>query len=161
MLNVLIVFALNFVPLLEARFAIPYGILVLEMSFFSSVLISCIAGLTLSSFLLWFVPQFIWLVKTHIKFLEPLIDKVLERARTKNSEKLALAGNLALITFVAIPLPGSGIFTGSLIAYIFNIPYKRAWILISIGAIVSCVLIGVLTLSGKGLWDIIATVWAA
>ena len=66
-------------------------------------------------------------------------------------------GDIALIVFVAIPLPGSGAWTGSLVAYLFGVKYKKALLLISIGVALSGIIVALLTHLGTSLWDIFLT----
>lgn len=150
----LIIFALNWIPLLEGRFAIPYGILALEMSPTLVVSISILADWCLSATLLCLLPWMAQLMDQYCAPLARLKNWVLKRTRKKFYEKMSTTGDIALITLVALPLPGSGVFTGSLVAYLFGIPFKKAWVLIGIGATVSLVLIGVLTVTGQELWEL-------
>lgn len=50
-------------------------------------------------------------------------------------------GHLALILFVAVPLPGSGAWTGALVAYLFGVERKKAFGLISAGLIIAGTLV--------------------
>ena len=80
--------------------------------------------------------------------------RILEKTRAKHSHKMEVMGDIFLVTFVAIPLPGSGAWTGVLIAYLFGIPYKKALTLISIGVFFSGVIIALLTLFGHEIWNV-------
>jgi len=57
-------------------------------------------------------------------------------------------GYPALVLFVAIPLPLTGAWTGSLIAFLFKIPFKIAFPLISLGVIIAGVIVLALSLAG-------------
>ena len=59
-------------------------------------------------------------------------------------------GAIALITFVAIPLPFTGAWTGSIGAFLFNIPFKKAFPLILLGVLISGAIM--LLLTQTGLW---------
>lgn len=151
--DLIVIFALNWIPLLEGRFAIPYGILVLEVSPYTVVITSILADWTLSATLLHLLPISALLMDRYCPPLAQLKNWVLERTRKKFYQKLSTTGDVALITLVALPLPGSGVFTGSLVAYLFGIPFKKAWTLIGIGATISLILIGILTVTGQSLWE--------
>jgi uncharacterized membrane protein len=62
-------------------------------------------------------------------------------ARTKKNEALiARWGIYALFLFVAIPLPGTGVWTGTAMAFVFNIEWKRAFVAIAAGAFVAALI---------------------
>ena len=58
-------------------------------------------------------------------------------------------GPLALIIFVAIPLPFTGAWTGSLVAFVFDLPFKKSIALIFIGVLIAGVLV---TLASLGVF---------
>lgn len=64
-----------------------------------------------------------------------------EKTRAKHSKRISELGHIALITFVAIPLPGSGGWTGSLVAHVFGIKSKLSIPLIILGLIIAGALI--------------------
>lgn len=72
-------------------------------------------------------------------FIKMLYDKSLKRARGK-SQKIARSRSIyiALTIFVAIPLPGTGVWTGSLVAYILGLNRFKSLISISIGNLTAC-----------------------
>jgi uncharacterized membrane protein len=70
-------------------------------------------------------------------FLNRFFTWLFERTRSKTIDKYIKYGYWALILFVAIPLPITGAWTGSVAAYIFNIPFKKSWWLILLGIIIA------------------------
>ncbi len=102
-------------------------------------------------FLLWFLPRFTDFLhqKFHSKnIISRLITWFYQRAHGKHSEKFYKYGALALIIVVAIPLPGTGGWTGSLLAFLFNIPYRKAALLILTGIILAGIIVSFLSLGG-------------
>ncbi len=67
---------------------------------------------------------------------------------------MLLWGEFFLAVLASVPLPGSGASTGSLVVYLFGLPKNRPFSLISLGTIISTVIVALLTLSGEGLWDL-------
>ena len=75
-----------------------------------------------------------------------------ERTRKKFTGHYETWGELALIMFVAVPLPVTGAWTGSVAAYLFGIPAKRALFLILAGVMISGVIVTLLTTGASGLF---------
>lgn len=141
-------------PLLELRASIPLGYLRYGLSIYESVMIS-VGGIVLTSILLiYLLPVIVRWGEKNWKFLHQVLQKIFEKTRAKHRHKISLLGEIALITFVIIPLPGSGAWSGVLIAYLFGIPPKKAVLLITTGLILSGILIALITLFGHSLWDI-------
>ncbi|MBP1913010.1 COG2426 family protein [Thermococcus stetteri] len=122
------IFLLSLVPTFEGRYAIVYGI---GRGYpLSGTLIMASFGVLLLSLTLPILLPLIDLVMLKLentslgKFAE-LYLKYVERARKKAHPYVEKWGFLGLIIFVAIPLPGTGVWTGSLAAYIFGMEKKR------------------------------------
>ncbi len=79
--------------------------------------------------------------------LERPLDWVLARTRRKGW-LIERYGAIGLILLVAIPLPATGAWTGAIAAFLFGIPSKRAFPLITVGVLIAGVVVLALTLSG-------------
>lgn len=77
----------------------------------------------------------------------------MDKTHAKHSHKMDIIGDIALISFVAIPLPGSGAWTGVLVAYLFGVPYKKSLFLISTGIVLSAIIVSFITLFADGMWE--------
>jgi len=87
-------------------------------------------------------------------FFEPVLEALLERTR-KKGDKVQKYGALGLMLFVAIPAPGTGVWTGSLLAYLLGIQFKYAFLALSggvliAGALVTLATVGVLEIISRG-----------
>lgn len=80
-------------------------------------------------------------------FLERPLDWVFARTRRKG-RLIERYGAVGLILLVAIPLPVTGAWTGAIAAFLFGIPSKRAFLLITMGVLIAGVVVLALTLSG-------------
>lgn len=133
--NELIVFLLSMVPTFEARFTIPLGILEFQMppatTYILAALGTTFATLLALIFLYKIVPCIKW------KWLNKLLDKIFEFTKKRNLKLLNSFKDLSIITFVAIPLPGTGIYGGSIICYLMGVNAKKAFILNIIGMLIS------------------------
>jgi uncharacterized membrane protein len=56
--------------------------------------------------------------------------------------------DVALVGFVAVPLPGSGGWAGALVAFLFGVPFRRAFPLVIVGLVISATAVTILVSSG-------------
>ena len=82
-----------------------------------------------------------------IKFYRKIFNKVVERTRKKAQKVVDKYGAFGLAIFVAIPLPGTGAWAGSLAAWIFGLEKKKSFLAISLGVLIAGVLV---TLASAG-----------
>ncbi len=127
LLHCLITFGLSMIPIGELRVSIPYGVAVgLPLPWV--ILISVIGNMIPVPFIVLFIRRiFAWL-RTKSQWLDNLVSKLEARAMEK-SESVKKYKIFGLYVFVAIPLPGTGAWTGSLIGTLLNMRMK--YILIS------------------------------
>lgn len=135
-------------PILELRGAIPIGIVEYEIPFQIVFLIAIFGNILPIFFIAWFMEKFIRIRYENGLKLPKLLHSKLLNTEKKAKNNIEKVGELALIPFVAIPLPLTGAWTAILVAFIFKIPYKRAIPLIFIGLIISGIIV---TLSTLGL----------
>lgn len=141
----LIVFIVSMIPILELRGSLlAAGFL--GMDFFPTFIIAVIGNILPIPFILLFIDKiFAWLKKTKLKkWVEKLENKALSK-----SDKIKKYGKWGLFLFVAIPLPGTGAWTGSLVASLFRMKIKDSlpWIFLGIivaGLIMSLISFGVI-----------------
>lgn len=123
----LVTFIVSMIPIIELRGAIPIGVLTFHLSYFEAFIISFIGNILPVYFIVKFIrPIFDLLGK--IKILKKIIDWATEKATKKisESEKLKKATLLGVFLFVAVPLPGTGAWMGSLIANFLDLEPKKA-----------------------------------
>lgn len=125
-------------PIIELRGAIPVGIS-LGLTPIHSALISFIGSMIPVPIILFSVrPVFKHLKKT--RTFRNMINKLTDKSMNKsiNIQKYGVWG---LLLFVAIPLPGTGVWSGSLIAALLNMRFKWAFPVIFIGNLIAGILI--------------------
>ncbi len=140
-------------PLVEIRASIPMGYLEYGLELWQSVVVSVVAGILLTWALVYGLPVLVYYTQRHIYFLHQILEWFLERTRRKHSQKMILLGDIMLITFVAIPLPGSGVWSGVLVSYLFGVSKKKSILLISIGLCFSALIIAGITEGGFLMWQ--------
>lgn len=146
------VLLLSMVPLIEQRGAIPLGIIVYNLNPLAVFAVSFLGSLVPVPFILFFFSFiFEWLGKTKIlKWFYDFIGKKVEKGRGK-VEKYEKWG---LMIFVAIPLPTTGLWTGSMVAAFLKMDKKKAAFSIILGGLVSAVIITALSLLFPALFKI-------
>lgn len=146
-LKYLWLFLLSMVPVAELRASIPFGHLN-DLSPVLTYLLSVLGNFLPVPFILLFMRQILAWMK-RVKHLDK-IALFLERKAEKNKGKIMKYATLGLLLFVAVPLPGTGAWTGALVASLMNmrmkyaLPSILAGILIA-GAIVTLVSWGALS----------------
>ena len=119
-----IVFIISMVPILELRGGLVAAKL-MGIPLLPANALCIIGNIIPVPFILWFItPIFTWLKGT--KPFRPMVEKLENKAMSKKDqiEKYQFWG---LLLFVGIPLPGTGAWTGSLIASMLNMPFKKAF----------------------------------
>jgi uncharacterized membrane protein len=86
------------------------------------------------------------------KFWKRLMDWLFSHTRKRADGKIRRYEYLGLILFVAIPLPFTGAWTGSLIAYLFDLKFSKSLITIFIGILIAASVMTALALTGQYLW---------
>lgn len=136
MLNYLYVFVISMVPIVELRGAIPVGY-GMGLPFFVNYIICCIGNLIPVPFILLFIKWLLnFMSSSKIGFFNKTANFVLKKAE-KNKGKITKYATWGLFLFVAIPLPGTGAWTGALVASLLDMKRSRAMLSITAGVIVA------------------------
>ena len=130
----LIIFIISLMPILELRGGLIAASL-LGVNPVSSFIICFIGNVLPIPFILWFItPIFNWLKKT--KYLKGVVEK-LEAKANKKKDQIEKSEFWGLLLFVGIPLPGTGAWTGTLIASMLNMNKKKALIASILGVVLA------------------------
>lgn len=137
----LVVFIISLCPILECRLGMFTAISLLGMNPFLGFAISFLGNIIPIPFILLLINQiFEWLKKI------PVINKPiywLEEKTLKKRDKIDKYGIWGLLLFVAIPLPGTGAWTGSLLAALLNLDRKKSFVVICIGVFIAGLIISI------------------
>ena len=138
----LIVFIISLMPILELRGGLIAAAL-LGLNVVPAFIICLIGNLLPLPFILWFItPIFNWLKKR--KKFKGFVEKLENKALAKK-DKIEKAQFWGLLFFVGIPLPGTGGWTGSLIAALINMDKKKALLAATLGVILAGIIVGSLS----------------
>lgn len=140
------VILLAMMPISELRGAIPLAFQYGLNPYFAIPAIVIANFIPVPLILLFLQPVEKWLRKW--KFCDKLLNKIFEHTRKKTRKSIERWGSLALIIFVAIPLPVTGAWTGSLAAYLFGLEFKKSLICIFIGICIACFIVTIATIAG-------------
>lgn len=146
--NYVYIVIVSMVPIIELRGAIPLA-MALDMPLVPSFIVSIIGNLIPIPFILLLIKRICEWMKT-VKHLSA-IPLFLERKVEKNKDKVLKYAKWGLFLFVAIPLPGTGAWTGALIASFLNFKFKDAMIAITGGVISAGLIMAVFSYGLLGL----------
>jgi len=142
------VFIISMIPILELRGGLLAARL-LEISLLRAVPICVIGNIIPIPFILLFIKQiFKWMKK--IKIFRPLIEK-LEKSAMGRSDKIKRAEFWGLVVFVGIPLPGTGGWTGALIASLLEVELKKSIPAILLGIFIAAVIMSFVSYGALGM----------
>ncbi|MCB9809663.1 small multi-drug export protein [Candidatus Peribacteria bacterium] len=143
---------LSCLPLVELRLALPYGLLRFDLPAWE-IILTAWAGNLLSCTLVWLLLRYgVPRVRRHWGWFDRLCERVFTRTRQQSSRRMKRLGYLGLFLFIVVPLPGSGGWTGALIAYLFGVPLRDTVFILAAGLAGAALLVAGVTLGAVHLW---------
>jgi uncharacterized membrane protein len=138
--RVIHVMILSMLPFTELRVAIPYGI---------TKGLHPVVALTAAVLATWLVivPMFLLLDLFYDRFFSrfAVIRHFVEEVRARGAIYVERWGVLGVGIYVSLPLPGPGIYSGAVLAWLFGLPRHRAVAALAAGALVSAVLVAAIS----------------
>ena len=148
--KIIITLLISMVPVIELRGAIPIatvgrnGGIGLGLNFWVALPVAIIGNLIPVPFIIIFIRKiFAWMRKKSKK-LDKLVTKLEQRA-AKKSEVVEKYQFWGLVILVAIPLPGTGAWTGALVAAMLNMRLKKAFPAIVLGVVIAAAIVAFVT----------------
>ncbi len=140
--KVLLTFLMSMAPVVELRGGIPFGT-ALGLDPVSTAVAAILGNLLPVPFIILFIRHiFDWLCK--YDRLRALVEKFEKKAHLKSKNVIKYQA-FGLCLFVALPLPGTGAWTGALIAAILDMRLKRAMPSITLGVLIAAAIVTCLT----------------
>lgn len=140
----IVVFIISLMPILELRGGILAAAL-LKLNPLTGYIISIIGNTIPIPFILLFINKILdYMGKSKIKFFNKLSTFVRKKS-DKNKGKIEKFGYIGLLLFVGIPLPGTGAWTGSLIASLLNLDRKKSFLYIMAGIILASIIMMIIS----------------
>ena len=141
--KILLTFIMSMVPVIELRGAIPIGV-GYGLDLWFVVFLAIVGNFLPVPFIMLFIRKiFAWMRKVNKKF-SSIVDRMEEKA-AKHTDKVTKYGFWGLLILVAIPLPGTGAWTGALVAAMMEIRFKTALPAIFLGVVVAAVIVTFVT----------------
>ena len=112
-------FFISMVPVVELRAGLPYGI-ALGLDYPLALLAAVVGNILPVPFVIVFVERIFAWIRKHMPALDVFVTRLENKAHLK-SDGVQKYGPIALMLFVGIPLPGTGAWTGSLIAALLDL----------------------------------------
>jgi small multidrug export protein len=135
-------FIIAMVPILELRGGLIAASL-LGIGVVKAIVICILGNIVPIPFILFFItPIFNWMKKTSL--LRPMVEKLESKSMAK-SDQIQKYEFWGLALFVGIPLPGTGAWTGALIAALLGIEIKKASLSIFIGLIIATIIMTIIS----------------
>lgn len=141
--NALLTFLIAMVPVIELRGALPFGVargLPLPLALSCAIL----GNLLPIPFIILFIRRIFSWLRQRSPRLNTWVNRMEDRAMSK-ADRVQRYAFWGLCLFVAIPLPGTGAWTGALIAALLEIPTKRAFLAITLGVLIAALIVSTLT----------------
>ena len=139
-------FLISMVPVLELRGAIPIGV-AHGLDYRIAIAVSILGNLVPVPFIVLFIRKiFAWL-RTKSERLNGFVTRMEQRA-LKKSDTVRRARFWGLFLFVAIPLPGTGAWTGTLAASFLDMGIKTTALSVSLGVIIAGIIMGAASMAG-------------
>lgn len=141
--QIIATFLVSMVPIIELRGAIPIGV-GYGLPYWVAVVVSVIGNIVPVPFIILFIRKIFMLMRKWSEKLDTLVTKLEKRAESKSDvvQKYAFWG---LFILVAIPLPGTGAWTGALVAAMLDMRLKRAFPVIALGVIAAATIVTFVT----------------
>ena len=142
---------IGMVPIIELRGAIPVGVFTFHLNYIEAFICSFIGNIIPVYFIVKYIrPLFDFFGRW--KPFKKIIDWASERANKKIAESKTVqnAVSFTLFLFVAIPLPGTGAWIGSLIANFLELPPKKAIPPIILGVLAAGIIVLSITAAANG-----------
>ncbi len=144
--DILSVFLCSMLPIIELRGSIILGA-GLNLPWWLNAAVSVIGNMLPIPFILIFIRRILhWMAHTKVPFLSKVALWIENKAH-KNTKKVMRYATFGLFLFVAIPLPGTGAWTGALVAAMLDMRIKKSLPAIFLGVLCAC---AIMTLASYG-----------
>lgn len=143
-------FFISMLPVVELRFGLPFGI-AQGLEYPLALMAALLGNMVPVPFIIVYIKRIFAWMRMHMPRMNALLTKLEDRAHLKG-ETVEKYGHWGLLLFVAIPLPGTGAWTGALIAALLNIRTAKAVPVILIGV---CIAAAIMTLITYGVIHVV------
>ena len=131
----------SMLPVVELRAGLPFGV-ALGLPYYLAFPAAVMGNILPNPFIIVYIRRFFELLRKHIPRLNWLVDRLEKKVHLKG-KRVQKYQYLGLCVFVAVPLPGTGAWTGSMIAAFFGMRMSKAVPAIALGVFTAgCIMLG-------------------
>lgn len=132
-------------PFGEAKVGIPYAIFN-NINIYLSFVVCFLANVLVYPVMIFFLDHLNhYLLKW--KFYKKGAVKVAQRVKIRAGSNITRFGFWGILIFVMLPIPGTGVYAGTIASYLFRMPYRQAFLANAIGIFLSCAMVWGMTLA--------------
>lgn len=142
--SALVTFIVSMLPVVELRLAIPIGVS-MGLPVWQAAIISVIGNIIPAPFIIAFIRVIMDWLRTKSKTMQRFVAWLERKGTGPKADRVRQAEFWGLLLFVAIPLPGTGAWTGSLVAALLDVRMRRALPPIILGVIIAAVIVSLAT----------------
>jgi uncharacterized membrane protein len=147
--TILILILITFLPAFELRASIPWGYYDnnAELGLWSMIAVCLAANVALAPVVWVFLDKGIHLF-LRVRWIDDLYNRVIGKARDRVHPYVERWGTLGLALFIGVPLPGSGVYSGGLGAYLLGFGFRQYLIASVLGVLIAGAIVTAVVLSG-------------
>ena len=139
--KMLLTMLVSMIPIIELRGGLPFGV-ALGLPYYLAFPAAVVGNLIPAPFIIVYIRRIFELMRKYLPRLNGLVDRLEKKAHLKG-KKVQKYQYLGLWLFVAIPLPGTGAWTGSLAAAFLGMRLKKAMPAVVLGVLTAgCIMLG-------------------
>ena len=136
-------FFMSMLPVGELRVGLPYGI-ALGLEYPLALMAALLGNMIPVPFIIVYIKRIFEWMRKHMPKMDAFIKKM-ERKADINRDTIDKYGHWGLLLFVAIPLPGTGAWTGALVAAFLNMKTETAVPYIMLGVVIAAMIMTLVT----------------
>jgi len=153
MFEVIKLIAITFLPFLELRASIPYGIFSAKMHWITVFFICIIANIVVG-LIIYFLLEWVIKLLTYFPPIARIWNRYVERTQAKIHAGVEKYGEWAVAVFIGIPLPGSGVYSGALASFLIGLGFRKFVVANILGVLIAGVLVTIASLTGSEILSI-------
>jgi len=135
---------ITMLPFLELRASIPYGINVLRMPWPTVFIVCIIANILIGVLIYFLLDKFVHFFLKYKIFSVPY-NKIVVKTQKNIQKSVDKYGELGVALFIGVPLPGSGVYSGALGAYVIGLNFKKFIIADIIGVLIAGTIVTIIS----------------
>ena len=142
---------LSMAPLAESRVSIPLGLFVYKLDPWVNLFWAFLGNVLPAFFLYFFLKGLVGFLSENFSFFRRFFSWWFARVEKKYKKSYEYYGLVALVIFIGIPLPGTGVWTGMTAAYLFSLSFRKSILAVCLGAAIAGVIV---TLASLGIFNL-------